>query len=895
MHHLLTILLAILPLSAPQNEKTDSLVRLLSAQSAQLLEEDGRSIRKVIGPARFLHNDTYLICDTAYWDVDNKIIKAFSNVQILQDETVLTSDKLDYLIDEDLAQFRGTVVQLQDKDGNTLRTRYLDYNTKDSVAVFSRGGSMRDKDGQIIESMKGTYDSKIKTFTFSLEVNMFSDSVFVSTTFLEYLANEGKAYFHNGVNAWKEDKMLSSERGYYSSSDSTFFFSENVHGMSDEQEGWADSLYFYRPTQNIMLLGNAQVVDTTRRVAALGDYMFYEDSVSTITIKRNAAIMAETDQGGKLDTAYVGADKIMYWTRKKCDIPEPLIADAKKRLSDLSGDPVTAYRKKAAEDAAAAAKAKADEEAKKNQNQLPAAQPSANAGAQTESVSRPAAGRGRNRGKPKKNDVPEVTEISLADTLASASAMMPETISAEPEKSAPEDSLSAEPEKSVLKDSLSVSKDTLLVTQDTLAVSGDSLAVLPDSLAAPLDSAAVDSLALAVADTTKIGFAMALGHVRMYKSDMQMRCDSLTYTDLDSLARLYLDPIVWNENNRQYSSDSLSIIIKNKRMERASLMSNAFIVIQEDSLLFDQIRGAEMMAYFDSTSALSRFDALGGATAVFYLEENDALATVNKVESKMLSATFVNGELDKIYYFDSPKNNAFPTVQLPNEDKKMKGFKWNPEIRPSGREDITPLVPKTSEREKYDSIEQPVYDQTAIYFPGYMDNIYRQIEIRDSLRIEREKAREEMERMRQAELAALDSLKLGPDSLKTGTDSLQRDSLAVSDSLAVASDSLAVTADSLSTATEHRELTAAELKEQQKREKQEAREAKWALLDARDAAKESAKEEKRKEKLRKQSLKLIEAEKREAAKDQKKLDRYIQRYEKKKNRPVKQKGTAGSE
>ena len=126
--------LACMPVMA-QKESQDSLVVLMSSKSAQMVDVDGASYRKIVGPARFLHNGTYLLCDTAYWNVDSRVIDAWGNVSILQDETVLSSDKLTYLIDKDLAQFRGSVVQLTDKDHNTLRTRYLDYNTKDSVAV----------------------------------------------------------------------------------------------------------------------------------------------------------------------------------------------------------------------------------------------------------------------------------------------------------------------------------------------------------------------------------------------------------------------------------------------------------------------------------------------------------------------------------------------------------------------------------------------------------------------------------------------------------------------------------------------------------------------------------------------------------------------------------------
>ena len=76
-----------------QQEDKDSLVVLLSSKSAQMVDIEGASYRKVIGPARFLHNGTYLLCDTALWNVETKVIEAWGNVSILQDETVLTSDK----------------------------------------------------------------------------------------------------------------------------------------------------------------------------------------------------------------------------------------------------------------------------------------------------------------------------------------------------------------------------------------------------------------------------------------------------------------------------------------------------------------------------------------------------------------------------------------------------------------------------------------------------------------------------------------------------------------------------------------------------------------------------------------------------------------------------------
>ena len=196
--YVLLALMVSLPVFAQQQDQKDSLVWLMSAKSAKMVDVEGARYRKVVGPARFLHNGTYLICDTALWNVETKVIDAWGNVSILQDETVLTSDKLTYLVDQDLAQFRGGLVQLTDKDHNTLRTRHLDYNTKDSVAVFMNGGAMRDKDGQIIESRSGSYDSKTKTFDFENDVNMFTDSIFVVTRSLRYESDLNLATFGAG-------------------------------------------------------------------------------------------------------------------------------------------------------------------------------------------------------------------------------------------------------------------------------------------------------------------------------------------------------------------------------------------------------------------------------------------------------------------------------------------------------------------------------------------------------------------------------------------------------------------------------------------------------------------------------------------------------------------------
>ena len=822
------------------------MVRLLQGKSVQIItDEEGRTYRKAVD-ATFLHNDTYLICDTAYWRVDDNIINAKGNVQLMQEGTVLTSETLDYYVDDDLAQFRGGVVQLLDKENNTLRTRFLDYNTADSIAVFFQGASMKDKDGQIIESIDGTYNSKAKLFTFSGDVNMFTDSVFIKTTVLDYHTDTERAVFSAPTDFWKDDNMLSAEKGWYDRGSETFFFTGKVHATSQNQETWSDSLYYYRNLNNVLLLGNAQMQDSTHRTSALAEYIYYEDSLAQVTMRRKAAVAVVTEENEKTDTLYFGADTLIYYTLRMCDIPESEIRNAQTRLSDILTDPVGEYRKKAAEEAAK----KAEEAAKRKEMEE-------RGGAVVPGGDKaPARGLGKGLGDDEFNEAPMVKpkkEEAPADSTA---------------LKAPADSAAMKsPADST---ALKAPADSTLTTAPA-----DSVAAAPEP----------------PKDTTKVGFAIGLGNVRIFRSDLQVRCDSMRYCDLDSIARFYKDPIIWNEENRQFFSDSLAVLVKESRADRASLMSEAFVVTQEDSLLYDQIKGAEIIAFFDTTSALKRFDALGGATTLFYLEENGKLATVNKVECKMLSGNFKDGKLDRMHYYDQPKNDAYPVVQFPKEDRYFKGFRWNPELRPTGKEDITTLQVRPSERAEYAKKPKAVYKQTDIYFPGYMKGVYASIDARreaERRAAQRKKHEEQMQKL--DSLALSDSLAL-KDSLALADSTAIKDSLAHSDSLSLKdstalSDSLAVAAaDSLKNLPK----TKQQLREERRQARQKAREARiaarearWAELDRKDAEKAELKRQKELKRKREKTRRALIAQQKQDLKDEQTLQHYIEYYQKKK-------------
>ena len=821
---------ALASVSAQTTEQSDSLLRLLSADYIEQVEIDEDLMRKAAHPV-FLHNGTYLQSDTALWSQNNKIINFFGNVRMIQGDAELTSEKLDYYIDDDLAQFRGPMIELRNKEDNILRTRVLDYNTKDSLAVFRNGASMRSSDGQIIESDEGTYSNALSLFTFNGHVNMYTDSVFVRTSELDYDSKQEVARFKVPIYFWKDENMLKARRGWYRRGDETFFFTGDVHGLGETQETWSDTLYYYRALNDVKMLGRVQMQDSSRNVASVSNYMYYKDTLSRVTLCDDAAVALWERKEERVDTTYCGADTLVYYAVKRCDIPQSELDNASKRLENIMGDPVSEFRKRASKEAE-------DNKNRDKNNGIGGARQGGAAARNGGNAPKPGGGEGR----------PGRKDESRPDAAAGL------------------DSLKTGP----LTDSLK------LAAPDSLSLRLDSLSVPVDSL-----SAAADTLVLPPPDTTKVGFMYGRGKVKIFRSDMQVVCDSVRFNELDSIARFHINPIVWNEGRRQYTADSLFVLVKKEGIDRANLMSNAFVTVQEDSLYYDQIKSTELLAYFGSEGELTRFDALGGVSCIFYLEENGELASVAKVEGKMMSTLLRDGELDRTYYFDQPKNNIYPIAQLAEKDRFLKGYTWQPELKPMGKEDITNLELRPSERSSMEREEHPDFPQTGIYFPGYMASVREQLAIARQRKAEKGVVEDSLTETPADSLAfSSDTLKLhSRDSLlSAGLDSLSRKPFRDSLDVDIARDSVALSA---APAPDPKELKKAE-REKKRQQRIAEKEARWAELDARDAAKAAEKERRKNEKKMRRVLRKLAIQAKEDARDKALLDKYVEFYQKQK-------------
>ena len=733
-------------------ESRDSLVRLLSADKARLVEMNGKAYRKVVGNAVFFHNNTYLKCDSAYWNVDDEYIDAIGSVRIEQENTVLTGDSLRYVIAENTAKFRGHLVELVDRDSNTLRTNYLDYNTKDSVAFFYRGGAMKDEDGNVIESLTGRYQSKIEQFDFIGQVEMFSDSLFFVCDTLYYYASRDLAEFFGHTAGWYDLNHISSGSGWYDRTTEKFFFTRDVYGLTEDYELWCDSLNYDRYAGYAHLLGEVQLLDTVDNAITLAGELRYWNEPRRAELYRDPAVVMINEEDGVRDSIFMASDTLIYYTMRMCDVDSAVVASAKERHEAALVDPLAP---KTSGDSTASGAGKTSGGPSTGSpvsgaSSVPGA--SSSSGAMTSS---PASG-GSSTSSLTEDKVSEGTatssessdtlgietdslEVSGVDDLSDSLSVADTSGSPVPTSAA--DSLAVSDSLAVA-DSLAV-PDSLAVA-DSLAVpdsltAADSLAV-PDSLSvsdslAVSDSLSVaDSLAVVPPDTTQVDFVEAYHNVRIYKSDVQVLCDSLLFNSIDSIARLFDAPVLWYEIESQITADSMQFLMRNGTLDKGLLFANCFVISEEEpGQYYHQIKSPEMIGYFKD-GQIARFDALGGVTAMFYVAEDSVVTTMNQKECRIMTGRMKDGQVQRILYTENITSDVYPVRDLTPEMMTLRNFNWMPDMRPATRFSVTDRPIRPSGR-KYTvpSPDFPRFKYAEKYFTGYMDQVMAEITARKPL------------------------------------------------------------------------------------------------------------------------------------------------------------------
>lgn len=206
---------------------------------------------------------------------------------------------------------------------------------------------------------------------------------------------------------------------------------------------------------------------------------------------------------------------------------------------------------------------------------------------------------------------------------------------------------------------------TLFSDDDTLTLRSDTLRAIPQ------------------ADTAGITHRLLKSYYgcTMFSREMQGRCDSLSYSFMDSVIRLYRDPIVWSREN-QLTADSIFLFTKESKADHMELYNKAFVVSEVDSTRYDQISGKNLSGYFIENK-LHRIQVTGNGEAVYYVVDGNELVGVNRARSATIEIFIEDGKIAEIYQNQSPDGTLDPPLKKSDAEMRLDGFRWHPDLRPS--------------------------------------------------------------------------------------------------------------------------------------------------------------------------------------------------------------------
>ncbi|SNR16042.1 OstA-like protein [Tenacibaculum jejuense] len=205
-------------------------------------------------------------------------------------------------------------------------------------------------------------------------------------------------------------------------------------------------------------------------------------------------------------------------------------------------------------------------------------------------------------------------------------------------------------------------------------------------------------------------------HVKIFKSNLQGKCDSIHTNQAIGLTRMFKNPVLWSGKS-QITGDSIQFTThkETNKLDSLRVLRNAF-VIENDSLdpkNFNQIKGRDIFGKFENND-LRVLLVKGNAESLYYNrnEETFKLETITKEIASDIEFLLENNEVIQTKYFKKSEGKTYPPPDFPSDKAKFAGFIWREDEQPKVMEDIFKRdTPKVKTETKVNSAVQKAKDQ----------------------------------------------------------------------------------------------------------------------------------------------------------------------------------------
>lgn len=199
------------------------------------------------------------------------------------------------------------------------------------------------------------------------------------------------------------------------------------------------------------------------------------------------------------------------------------------------------------------------------------------------------------------------------------------------------------------------------------------------------------------------------------RAELLVNCDSLAYEEADSVFRMFTAPIIWSDIF-QITSEYMELFTIGKDFDRLEMYRDGFMVKEEDSIHFSQIKGKDMTAYFKNRQ-MSKIDVRGNGESIYYVaRDDDSFMGANKIESSDITIHLEDSRPVEIIFYVKPIAVLHPIDKVEPYTFRLKGFIWADERKEKAINRLAVAFVCSPERGLYSLLlpRPPIVDSPAL-------------------------------------------------------------------------------------------------------------------------------------------------------------------------------------
>lgn len=201
---------------------------------------------------------------------------------------------------------------------------------------------------------------------------------------------------------------------------------------------------------------------------------------------------------------------------------------------------------------------------------------------------------------------------------------------------------------------------------------------------------------------------LAYRKVRVYRSDVQAICDSLSYSTKDSCMSMFYEPVIWHEK-QQILGERIDVYMNDSTIDWAHIYNQSLSVEHVDSTYYNQVSGKEIKAYFNGKGDIYWINVSGNVLSVYYpLDEDSTAMVMNTAESSILDVFIENRQVEKMVMKPASNGITYPMDKIPSDKSFLSNFVWLDDLRPKDKSDIFVWKGKKEEEKLKDKVTREI-------------------------------------------------------------------------------------------------------------------------------------------------------------------------------------------